>query len=144
MTLASRRLALALALCVPAVSLVACGDDTPPAAPVEPTDRPLVGTWQGPGDGPYYGEATVTLVLEADGSDSTMAADLYYPARPTTVHVEGVWTVSGTQFTATGHDCIGNPMTIAAPASRSHLVGTWIVGDGTDPAERGWFDVSKH
>jgi len=142
MTVASRRLALALALCVPAVSLVACGDDTPPAAPVEPTDRPLVGTWQGPGDGPYYGEATVTLVLEADGSDSTMAADLYYPARPTTVHVEGVWTVSGTQFTATGYgDNGGLVMTFIAGLGRPtvRLSGAWSDNNGL----HGTFDTIK-
>jgi hypothetical protein len=138
MTLAGRSLVRAVALCVAVVTPASCGDSDP-NGPTPPTPRPfLAGKWTGISN---YGDGTqtaLTITLRADSTVLARADNL------PVCHFAGAWTVTATQFTATGHDCIGNPMTIAAPASSSHLVGTWIVGDGTNPAERGWFDVSKY
>jgi hypothetical protein len=136
MTLGIRRLALVFAACVPILALAACGDDTPPAAPIDPVDTPLVGTWQGPVNG-TWGEASVTFVLKAD---STLTADIEYPV--TSVHLDGAWTVSGSQFTATGTgDNGGLIVTFVASVSRPtlRLSGTW--SENTGP--HGSFDTVK-
>jgi hypothetical protein len=134
MTLASRRLVLVLAVCMSAVTLAACGDDTPPAGPSNLVDTPLVGTWQGPVGG-TAGESILTLSLRAD---STMSVDSDSPAYK---HLDGVWTVSGTQLTATGDNGGGLTVTFLASVSRplQRLSGTWSASNGT----HGTFDTVK-
>src|SRR5215208_2028139 len=142
MTLAIRRLALVFAVvCMPVIALAACEDDTPPGAPIDPVDRPLVGTWQGPVDG-TWGGSTVTFVLK---SDSTLTADTDYPGSSGGgyhEHLEGVWTVSGSQFTGTGYgDNGGTVVTFLAGLSRPtlRLSGTWSANNGS----HGSFDTVK-
>ena len=147
MTLGIRRLALVLAVCVPAIALAACGDDTPPAAPIDPTETPLVGTWQGPVGG-TWGEATVTLVLKPD---STLTTDTDYQGTSGGgyhEHLEGVWTVSGSQFTGTAYgDNGGYVVTFLASLSRStlRLSGTWSASDASQTLDlaNGTFDTVK-
>jgi hypothetical protein len=141
MTLGRRSLRLVSAVCVSVIALAACGDDTPPAAPINPKDTPLVGTWQGPVGG-TWGESTVTLVLN---SDSTLTADTDYQGSSGGVyreHLEGVWTVSGSQFTGTGYgDNGGLVVTFLAGLSRPtlRLSGTWSASNGS----HGTFDTVK-
>ena len=134
MTLVRRSLVLVFALCLPVVTLSACGDDPPPAGVVNPVDTPLVGTWQGRVDG-TFGQTVLTLVLRPD---STLSGDSEAEAYG---HIEGVWTVSGTQFTATALE--GGSVTVTMLASLSRptlrLSGTWTANNGS----HGTFDTVK-
>lgn len=134
MTLARRSLRLVSAVCVSVITLAACGDDTPPAGVDNPVDTPLVGTWQGRVGG-TFGETILTLVLRPD---STMSGDSEAAAYG---HIEGVWTVSGTQFTATALE--GGAVTVTMLASLSRpirrLSGTWTANNGS----HGTFDTVK-
>jgi hypothetical protein len=80
-----------------------------------------------------YGRTVLTLRLQ---TDSTIATDTEDPRYS---RLEGTWTVSGTQFTATVDDGGGVLVTLIASAPFVHLTGSWNANNGSS----GTFDLAK-
>jgi hypothetical protein len=91
----------------------------------------LAGTWTGTIDG-SGGHDQFTMVLRADGTMTVGGTNGYYGAGT------GTWTVSGAQFTATGHGGGGGVVNFSGIVSGNNLTGTWVFG-----ADGGTFAVSK-
>ena len=114
----------------------AAPSQAPPAAgqgPISlgPIDPALVGTWKGTLDG-SFGPSEMVMHLHADGSAPFGGTGQYCA-------VDGTWGVSGTDFSARGHDCTGTRVTLVAPASSTNLTGTWSATSGRS----GTFSVTK-
>jgi hypothetical protein len=74
------------------------------------------------------------MVLAAD---STTTAES--PDDPADCRLTGTWTVSGTEFRATGRDCFGVPVTNVAPTGSTRMTGLWTAGTGAS----GTFTVTE-
>jgi hypothetical protein len=134
----ARALAVAT-LAAPLLGLTACGGSTAPDDRTGPIDTStLVGTWSGTvdgGSGPNsFGLARLTVVLRADSTFTTASDNPLYCSMLNTR-----WTVSGSQFTATGRDCTGTGITLTAPVASLRLNGTWTATSGRG----GTFNVGK-
>ena len=122
------------------VALLACGDDDPVAptpAPLPTVDDALVGTWVGPIQGTPPGgtqvSGTMTMNLNADGSMSVAIDNpAFHPIN------NGTWSVSGSEFSASGADTEGTVVSFLAPRSTTQLEGTFNAGAGN-----GTFVVTK-
>lgn len=131
------RVLAAVVLAAPGVMLAACGDSGPPTGTgpsVTPDTSTLAGTWKGTLEG-TGGFSVITHRLNADSTFTGEAENPAYCGK-----VNGTWTVSGGQYTATGHDtCFGVIVTSVAPVASLRLTGTWSSSTGWS----GTFTVAK-
>ena len=79
-----------------------------------------------------WGNSVLTLRVRAD---STMTVD---NENKNYSRLEGVWTISGDRFVATGTPGYGVIVTLVAPVPVVHLTGTW-----TSRGASGSFDLAK-
>jgi hypothetical protein len=129
------------------LALGACGGEGPAgpspvgSSPAGPStgvvDSALVGTWVGPIEGNngqgMEAAGTMTMALNADGSLSVrVSSSRFHPID------SGNWSVSPTEFKATGTDLFGNLVYFNAPRSTTRLEGHWDSG-----AASGTFMVTK-
>jgi hypothetical protein len=113
-----------------AAALGGCDDPARTMGPMR-ANTELVGLWQGPMEGPV-GSSVLTLRLHAD---STMTVD-----NSNTLYrrLDGLWTVSGNRFVATGTPGDGVIVTLEANGPFVWLRGTWSSNEYS-----GSFDLSK-
>ncbi|MBC7788557.1 MAG: hypothetical protein H7Z74_01315 [Anaerolineae bacterium] len=127
------RVLAVVVLSVPAVMLVACGDEPIRILPDLKVDTTtFAGRWEGVVSG-SGGDASLVMTLNADSTYSGEGGNPFY------CNVIGTWTVSGGQFTSTGRACNAAIVTSVAPSNKTRLTGTWSATNGTS----GTFNVAK-